>query len=63
MYADENRLAMDDNELRDRLDKIDNSLNEIKSLISATPNEDYIASGFVNVIANVVSEKIMGKRW
>ena len=53
---------MDDNELRDRLDKIDNSLNEIKSLISATPNEDYIASGFVNVIANIVSEKIMGKR-
>ena len=62
MYADENRLVMDDNELRDRLDKIDESLNEIKSLIVAIPTEDYVASGLVNVIANVVSEKIMGKR-
>ena len=62
MYADENRLAMDDNELRDRLDRIEKSLDEIKSLIVSIPTEDYVASGLVNVIANVVSEKIMGKR-
>jgi len=53
---------MDDKELRDRLDKIDESLNEIKSLIVAIPSEDYVASGFVNIIANIVSEKMMGKR-
>ena len=62
MYADENRLAMDDNELRDKLDRIKKSLDEIKSLIVSIPTEDYVASGLVNVIANVVSEKIMGKR-
>lgn len=62
MYADENRLAMNDKELRDRLDRIEKSLDEIKSLIVSIPTEDYVASGLVNVIANVVSEKIMGKR-
>jgi len=62
VYADENRLAMDDKELRDRLDRIEKNLDEIKSLILSIPTEDYVASGLVNVIANVVSEKIMGKR-
>ena len=62
MYAYENRLAMNDKELRDRLDRIEKSLDEIKSLIVSIPTEDYVASGLVNVIANVVSEKIMGKR-
>ena len=62
MYADENRLVMNDKELIDRLDRIEKSLDEIKSLIVSIPTEDYVVSGLVNVIANVVSEKIMGKR-
>lgn len=53
---------MNDKELRDRLDRIEKSLDEIKSLIVSIPTEDYVASGLVNVIANVVSEKMMGKR-
>jgi len=58
VYADENRLAMDDNELRDRLDRIEKSLDEIKSLILSIPKEDYFLSGFINVGANILSDKL-----
>lgn len=49
---------MDDNELRDRLDRIEKSLDEIKSLILSIQKEDYILSGFINVGANILSDKL-----
>lgn len=57
MYANENRLVMD-KDLEDRLDRIEKSLDEIKTLILSIPKEDYFLSGFINVGANLLSDKI-----
>lgn len=57
MYADENRLVMD-KDLEDRLDRIEKSPDEIKVLILSIQKEDYLLSGFINVGANILSDKI-----
>lgn len=60
MYANENRLVMD-KDLEDRLDRIEKSLDEIKVLILSIQKEDYLLSGFINVGANILSDKMRKK--
>ena len=46
-------------DLNNKLLSIDKKVDDIKSMIINLPPEDYVAGGLVNVIANIVTEKLM----